>query len=94
MQGVFSYAKYQTRVSEILGDTSGMIATEAFLVLLFLIGFGSFDYYFLFHYCDNSELWDTIMRIWNMIYTVYNGEAMDGMSQALGQEALSEKAKE
>ena len=31
------------------------------------------------------------MRIWNMIYAVYNGEAMDGMSEALGQEALSEK---
>ena len=34
------------------------------------------------------------MRIWNMIYAVYNGEAMDGMSETLGQEALSEKAKE
>ena len=34
------------------------------------------------------------MRIWNMIYAVYIGEAMDGMSEALGQEALSEKAKE
>ena len=61
-------------------DTNGMMATEAFLVLLFLIGFGSFAYYFLFHYTANSELWDTIMRIWNMIYAVYNGEAMDGMS--------------
>jgi hypothetical protein len=29
-----------------------------------------------------------------MIYAVYNGEAMDGMSEALGQEALSEKANE
>jgi hypothetical protein len=72
-------------------DTCGMMATEAFLVLLFLIGFGSFAYYFLFHYSANSELWDTIMRIWDMIYAVYNGEAMDGMSEALGQEALSEK---
>lgn len=34
------------------------------------------------------------MRIWNMIYAVYNGEAMDGMSEALGREALSEKTKE
>ena len=76
------------------GDTSEMTATEAFLVLLFLIGFRSFAYYFLFHHSANSELWDTMMRIWNMIYAVYNGEAMDGMSEALGQEALSEKAKE
>ena len=30
-------------------DTNGMMATEAFLVLLFLIGFESFAYYFLFH---------------------------------------------
>ena len=75
-------------------DTSEMTATEAFLVLLFLIGFRSFAYYFLFHHSANSELWDTMMRIWNMIYAVYNGEAMDGMSEALGQEALSEKAKE
>jgi hypothetical protein len=29
-----------------------------------------------------------------MIFAVYNGEAMDGMSEALGQETLSEKAKE
>jgi|GEM_PF-1262742 hypothetical protein len=29
-----------------------------------------------------------------MIYAVYNGKAMDGMSEALGQEALSEKANE
>jgi hypothetical protein len=34
------------------------------------------------------------MRIWNMIYAIYNGEAMNGMSDVLGQEALSEKAKE
>ena len=54
------------------------MATEAFLVLLFRIGFGSFAYYFLFHYSANSELWDTMMRIWNMIYAVYNGEAMMG----------------
>jgi len=26
------------------------------------------------------------MRIWNMIYAVYNGEAMDGVSEALGHE--------
>ena len=37
-------------------DTSGMMATEAFLVLLFLIGFGSFAYYFLFHYSASSKL--------------------------------------
>ena len=91
---MLSYAKYQTRVSEILARHEWNDGTEAFLVLLFLIGFGSFVYYFLFHYSANSELWDTIMRIWNMIYAVYNGEAMDGMSEALGQEALSEKAKE
>jgi hypothetical protein len=29
-----------------------------------------------------------------MIYAVYNGVAMDGMSEALGQEALLEKANE
>jgi len=75
-------------------DASEMTATEAFLVLLFLIGFRSFAYYFLFHHSANSELWNTMMRIWNMIYAVYNGEAMDGMSEALGQKALSEKAKE
>ena len=75
-------------------DTSGMMATEACLGILLLIGFWSVDYYFLFHYSANSELWYTIMRIWNMIYAVYNGEAIDGMSEALGQEALSEKAKE
>ena len=69
-------------------DTSGMMATEAFLVLMFLIGFESFAFYFLFHYSANSELWDTIMRIWNMNHAVYNGEAMDGMSKALGKEAL------
>ena len=75
-------------------DTNGMMATEAFLVLLFLIGFGSFAYYFLFHYSSNSELWSTILRIWNMIYAVCNGEAMDGMSEALGQEEKKKKAKE
>ena len=75
-------------------DTNGMMATYAFLVLLFLIGFGSFAYYFLFHYSASSKLQDTIKRVWNMVYAVYNGEAMDGMLEALGQEALSEKANE
>ena len=37
-------------------DTSEMMATYAFLVLLFLIGFGSFAYYFLFHYSASSKL--------------------------------------
>lgn len=84
----------QTAAKKFWHDINGMMATEAFLILLFLIGFGSFAYYFLFHYSANSELWDTIMRIWNMIYAVYNGEAMDGMSEELGQEALSEKVEE
>lgn len=68
-----------------------MMATEAFLILLFLIGFGSFAYYFLFHYSANSELWETIVRIWNMIYAVFNGKAMDGMSEALRQGAIQKK---
>jgi hypothetical protein len=94
IQGVFYMQNIKTASDKFWRDVNGMMATEAFLVLLFMIGFGSFAYYFLFHYSANSELWDTITQIWNMIYAVYNGEAMDGMSEALGQEALSEKIKE
>lgn len=94
IQGAFSYAKYQIRVPEILARYVWNDGNRGVFGSIVLIGFGSFAYYFLFHYGANSELWDTIMRIWNMIYAVYNGEAMDGMSEALGQEALSEKPKE
>ena len=91
---MFSCAKYQTRVPEILArhewnDGNRGVFGSVVPDRLWIV-----SYYFLFHYSANSELRDTIMRIWNMIYAVYNGEAMDGMSEALGHEALSEKAKE
>ena len=48
--------KIKTASDKFWRDVNGMMATEAFLVLLFMIGFGSFAYYFLFHYSANSEL--------------------------------------
>ena len=58
-------------------DQSGMMATEAFVIVMFLLGAGTGLYWFVFVFSTQSELAQTMVSLWKSVRSVVTGEAVE-----------------
>jgi hypothetical protein len=60
-----------------LRDQGGMMATEAFVIFIFLMAAGAGAYWFVFSFSKDSAIVHTVVALWEMIRSIATGEAAE-----------------